>query len=76
MQRHMECVSFLRGLHVRSRGNAVVPRSDHHNVILEAIITCSDAQKEITGKLFEPPGDFPLAPKVSFDLTSTSVVYV
>jgi hypothetical protein len=36
----------------------------------------SDGQKEITGKLFEPPGDSPQSLKVCFDLTSTSVVYV
>jgi hypothetical protein len=33
-------------------------------------------QKEITGKLFEPPGDSPQSLKVCFDLTSTSVVHV
>jgi hypothetical protein len=34
------------------------------------------SKRKPPGSFFEPPGDFTLAPKVCFDLTSTSVVYV
>jgi hypothetical protein len=62
-------------LHVPRMGSQLGETRPRHT-LSSGPLFFSDGQKEITGKLFEPPGDSPQSLKVCFDLTSTSVVHV